>query len=368
MISSPASYEYRATDSTSAFMVAQKSLDIHNKIYYYEFDQRTYLSQTEFEGITIPPAGYCCKDDREAVDLMHRDFMLCAANGAALWWFDMWNGWYSSEKMLSAVKGMLNISRKLSERPSSSSAEVAVFVSGKAMYGVNKCSGVNDELLGLQREGLMRLGAPFDHYSLEDIETVDVRKYKLFIFSNAFSLSEGQLSAIEKIKSAGGKTVLWMYAPCYSDGGTPSVSRITGISIGECAEALEFLGECGSTLPAPHLFAEDGEPLASFSDGKRAISRKTFETYTSVWSALGNLRGESLRKIARDAGVHVFCDTAPIYANESMLGVYNTDECNIRLKKDGTLVDLFDGAEYKSENCTVTLPKTDFASKLLIYE
>ena len=29
---------------------------------------------------------------------------------------------------------------------------------------------------------------------------------------------------------------------------------------------------------------------------------------------------------------------------------------------------LFDCAEYKSENCTVTLPKTDFASKLLIYE
>lgn len=367
MISSPASYEYRAIDSTSAFMLAQKSLDLHNKIYYYEFDQRTYLSQTSFEGVTIPPAGYTCRNDREAVDLMHRDFMLCEANGAALWWFDMWRGWYSSPKMLSSINQMINIAGELSKYSSESISEVAVIVSGKSMYGVNKCSGINNELLGLQRDGLMRLGAPFDYYSIEDVSLIDVNKYKLFVFANDFSLSDKDREVIEKIKKSGNKTILWCYAPGYNEGGASAVSGITGIKLGEYSEAPTLIENCGSILPAPYFFADEGEPLVRFSDGRTAIARKNNDTFTSVYSAIGNLTGKVLREIARDAGVHIFCDTAPVYINKTVIGVYNTDECEVNLLRDGELVDLFSGEKYVSKNCIITLPKSEFASKLLIY-
>lgn len=367
MISSPAAYDYRAPDSTSAFMLANKSLDLHNKLYYYEFDQRTYRSQTEFEGVTIPPAGYTCRDDRDAVDLMHRDFMLCEANGAALWWFDMWRGWYSSPRMLSAIHEMITVAGKLSQYPAQSVAEVAVIVSGKSMYGVNKRSGINDKLLGLQREGLMRLGAPFDYYSVEDIPHIDLNRYKLFIFANEFSLSEKEREVVEKIRSLGGKTFLWSYAPGYNEGEADAVSEITGIKLGQYSEAPALLEKCGSVLPEPYFFADEGETLVSFSDGRAAVARKRFDSFTSVYSAIGNLDGKTLRRIAKDAGVHIFCDTAPVYINETIIGVYNTDECKVNLLRDGELMDLFSGEKYVSENCTVTLPKTDYASKLLMY-
>ena len=262
---------------------------------------------------------------------------------------------------------MIRLSKELSRRSARSAAEVAVIVSGKSMYCVNKCSGVNDTLLRLQREGLMRLGAPFDYYSLEDIAHIDIDKYKLFVFANAFSLSDEERKAVEKIKNAGGKTLLWSYAPAYEDGGIDSASAITEIKLGEYSTVPTINEECGTMLPSPYFFAEEGEALVKFSDGRSAVARRECDTFTSVYSAIGNLDAETLRRIAKDAGVHIFCETAPVYVNETVIGVYNTEECKVDLLRDGVLLDLFSGEKYVSDNCTVTLPKTDCASKLLIY-
>lgn len=369
IISSPASYEFRAPDSTSAFMVADKTLALSDKLYFFEFDQRTYLSKSRFEGIEIPPAGYHCKNDTEAVDLMRRDFMLCAANGAALWWFDMWNGWYNSEKMNSGIANMVQVSKRLSEINQNSAAEIAVFVSGKALYGVNKMSRLNTNLFDLQRGGLAKLGAPYDVYSLSDLPRVALDKYKMFAFFSAFETTKEEDEIIEKIKSMSDKTILWLYAPKYINGGLTETSKTVGMTLSITEEKPEYRGTCGVLLPSPYIYVADTEakPIVCYEDGKCAVAKKKVNGNTYIYSSLGNLSDELLRSLARDAGVHIYSDNATVYVNNRLIGVYSLSDAVIHTRYDGIYEDLFSGKQYVSKNGVLHLPKEESASRLLLY-
>lgn len=367
IVSSPAAYGYRATDSVSAFMLVYKTLDIHDKLYYFEFDQRTYLSQNVVDGHDIPPAGYRCKDDLETVNLMRRDFILCAANGAALWWFDMWNGWYSSPEMLQGVGGMIEIAKCITQKEQHSIAEISVVASGDTLYKVNKMAHLNTKLLSDQREGLARIGAPYDVYSCNDLEKTDISQYKLFIFLSAFETTPEQDAVIDRIKNAG-KSILWAYAPKYVNGGLDAVMQMVDMELGELSEAPVYSGEDGEVLSAPYFYVKDekAKALAYFDDQSIAAAYKDCGYYRSFYTGIGNLSGAFLRKIAKLCGIHIYCETAPVYINSLLLGVYAQEDAYVQVKTDGVYEDLFTGKQYRSEKGTLFLPKDAYTSKLLL--
>ncbi len=367
IISSPASYQYRATDSVSAFMVAHKAMDINNKLYYFEFDQRTYRSQTFLEGVEIPPAGYCCKDDMETLNLMRRDFLLCAANGASLWWFDMWNGWYSSDVMLKGIKQMIDISKEMSPKEQKSVSEIAVIVSGEAFYGVNKNAGINTKLLSKQRDGLARIGAPYDVYSLGNLPRIDISQYKLFVFLTAFETTPAEDLVIDKIKKSG-KSILWGYAPRYINGGIKAVEEAVDMNMSIMDTKPEYSGEYGVVMSAPYLYVNDdnAKTLVEYDNKISAISYKDCGNYMSFYSSLGNMSGELLRKIAKLCKVHIYCENAPVYVNSQFIGVYATDDVWINVKEDGIYEDMFSKKEYKSQNGKLYIPKDEHMSKMLV--
>ena len=102
IIASPSSYGFRRQTDPSAFMLTQKTLYAHNKLYFLEFDHRTHTTPDRinehifvdspncmFDGSNFPGSRDRCKNDTESLNLLYRDYLLCRANGAALWWFDM---------------------------------------------------------------------------------------------------------------------------------------------------------------------------------------------------------------------------------------------------------------------------------------
>ena len=128
MISSPSSYYYRGLLDPGAFMVTQKTLYMHNKIYFLEFDHITHVApetvsdepQENSENarlVKIPGSDNRCKNETESLNLMYRDFLLCMANGAAMWWFDMFDGWFRTNGMMNAVRKMIGTAEMLSEIP-----------------------------------------------------------------------------------------------------------------------------------------------------------------------------------------------------------------------------------------------------------
>lgn len=392
MISSPSSYEYRDIDSCSAFMVTQKTLDQHNKLYFLEFDHITHVAPEVIEEgcdkssdnrrlTKIPGADRKCKSELEALNLMYRDFILCNSHMVAMWWFDMFDGWFRSEGMMNAVQNMVNITKKLSEKQVASVSKVAVFAEGESMYRVRKSSNLATACLSDIRRTLGECGVAYDLYSISDIENIENDSYKLYIFLNQYDLPDATMEYIRNNMKKSGKTILWMYAPGYANQGILSeerISRIVEMNI-EAKDVqhggLVYKENCVDYhLAAPYFSVFDNavNVLSYFEDGAVAAAWKEMDGYKSVYVATCNFPAELLRDIAKIAGIFVYSDVNKVYVypNSNSIGVYNGTEqdANIHVPQNGIYRDLICNHIYKAENNELNLPKRDMRAFLLVLE
>lgn len=91
--------------------------------------------------------------------------------------------------------------------------------------------------------------------------------------------------------------------------------------------------------------------------------------YTSFYSAAGNLPGQVLRRIAAQAGVHIYNGKSdPVYVNSLLPGVYSdTDgEICLQLKEEAELEDLFEGKAYKTQGKSLRFPARKGMAKLFM--
>ena len=390
MISSPSSYQYRGLRDPSGFMVTQKTLDAHNKLYFLEFDHITHVAPTEIHDgldaesangiiVKIPGADSKCPDETTSLNLLYRDFILCNANLAALWWFDMFDGWFRSEGMMAAVRKMIGIYDVLDKQPVQTAAEIAVFAEGESLYRGRKSANLATECLREIRTSMAQCGAPCDIYSICDVDLPQIQNYKLLVFLNQYDLSPEKKKKIQKTLAVKGKTVLWLYAPDFAGEGQldpGKIEKITGIRVKADRKThggLVFEGKTSRFgLNPPYFSVEDPEAvsLAWFEDGSVAAAWKEMGYGTSVYLATCNIPTELLRAVAKMAGVFVYSENNLVYTypNSQVLGVYNATEevAVVRVKEDGTYQDLICGGIYHSRNGQLQLPRKDIRAYLLI--
>ena len=376
MISSPSSYAYRAQKDPSAFMLTSKTLDAHNKLYFLEFDHITHSAPDEIHEnydeasenaliVKIPGADSKCKNETESLNLLYRDFLLCTANMTALWWFDMFDGWFRSEKMMSAIEKMIQIGTKLSESDTKSVAEVAVFFEGEAMYRVRKSSKLASIALSDMRRTLAECGAAFDMYSISDLRLESMDKYKVYIFANQYDITDENKRLIEEKCKRAGKTVIWLYAPDYAkDKNVESIFKMTGIEVTECKTSH------GDDIRPPYFKVSDKEAasVSCFEDDS-VIAYKDVGGVKNVYVARPYISSADLRVILKLAGVFMYSENKNVYtyANSSILGIFNATENDavINLEKDGVYEDLISGERFLCKNGKIVLPKKEINAYLL---
>ncbi len=356
MISSPSSYGHRKHSDTSAFMVTYDTLASHNKLYYLEFDHITHLAPQYIEGFAIPGYDSQFANEQETIDVMRRDFMLCVTKGAALWWFDMFEGWFYSDNMMSEVKNMIEISKKIANVPDRSVSEIAVFAEGESLLYTDKNADINTDFLGMQREGLARMGAPYDVYSVGDIDNIVHDNYKLYIFLNTFKMSQKIRDVLERKIKVGNKTVLFIYAPDYvhDDGvSTKYISDMTGMNIISLAKKEttidvdfndrgEVSDSYGFSMEQKTMFyvEDDAEVWGRYRNSKKAaLACKKIDDFNSIYSGAGNIPGNVLKNIARFAGVHIYgTGNDAIFVSEKLIGVYPEKDGEIEIVLNDTQV------------------------------
>ena len=381
MISSPSAYGYRGLNDPSAFMLTQKTLDAHNKLYFLEFDHITHTAPemvNDPEGATqknkalvkIPGANSKCKNETESLNLMYRDFILCNSNMTALWWFDMFDGWFRSDGMMQAVAKMIKLSKEFGETNTHRVSEIAVFAEGEAMYRVRKTSNMATLCLSNIRRTLAECGAPYDLYSIGDVTLPDVLDYKLYVFVNQYDMPESVKIYIDQKLKTVGKTVLWLYAPDYAKGGMKDVKRISKtvgmqVEISDVSHGnMIFNGE-GYEYPLaePYFSINDdtSTELCRFEDGTVAAAYKEQNGSKSIYVAACNLPSSLLRHIAELAGVFVYSHSNKVYVypNSQCIGVYNATQnaCEIHLAEDGRYTDLLSGNIFTCTNGVLKIPK-----------
>lgn len=249
-------------------------------------------------------------------------------------------------------------------------AQVLVVVSPKG-YDENS-NAVNGLFFDNQKEGLQCMGAPYDVCCACQAEKLCLDKYKLVIFFDAFDVVSDEF--VQKLKNED-KTVLWIYAPNYVKNGLAGIQNTTEINIvkliGDENQVHTHFGTIKfDTVPEPRFFIEDNDvmPLGIYPNTEKvSIGMKRFGSWTSIYSAVGNINGGMLRNIARIAGVHIFSDDddAPVYITDTVKAIYS-DKDTVFAIKDGTYVEKLTGLTYTVENGKLLVPKGDNPLKVFV--
>ncbi len=379
-------------------MLLSDTLELHGKMYFNSFDHTTYLVPTLPENkrrlcagepglqealrllAQMRAKGEALRTRHQTIEAMRREFMGSIAKRTALWWFDMLEGWFFDDALMSEVKRECELYRRYLALPRASVSEVAVFVDGESLYYVNKTSAVNTPLICTQRGGLMKMGAPFDIYSLADLTEVDPSPYKLVIFTDAFRLSDGQREFIRTRLKKDGRSLLFVKACDLVQEDGLSLRRMremlemrleeTGGEESEVCACNTKYGHSAPSFPTWYVADEKAEILGRYAIGRQpALARVRKDGYTVYYSGLGNLSDAVLRNIAEDAGVFLYTRNGEaVFVNESFTGVYNTasEQTSLAVRCDGVYEEIFTGREYRSRNGTVVLPTGEHPAQMLV--
>ena len=387
MISSPSDYAYRDFYDPSAFMVTQKTLDAHGKLYFLEFDHITHVAPTMINEeckdpsgnshlLEIPGAKDKCKNENVSLNLMWRDYVLCYANGAAMWWFDMFDGWFRSEAMMCAISRMIAIHGERSEKNKESIAQIAIFAEGESMYRIRKTSNLGTIGLRNIQRSFAEMGAPYDFYSIADIDECNAEKYKLVILLNQYDIPTERMNVIRTLQD-NGVTVLWIYAPDYANSAENCVSRISdavGMTVLKSEQTHGDIVHNGTvtenTMASPYFSVTDENaiPYATYEDGSVAVAAT--KDGKSIYAAVPFVPSSVLRDIIRNCGIFLYSDTPLVYTyvNADAIGVYNATEgeARIAVREDGVYKDMIEGGTYESKNGLLVLPQKPLKAYLLV--
>ena len=187
-ICSPNSYiGVRSPDTDWTEMYPADSVRLHGKMCFQECDIRTHLTvplshkdpSTDPHGLLSAPVWQPRESNYQAVNEIRKAFSRQLIKGNALWWFDMWGGWYADDDIMNEMEVCRNIyEQSLSDNDRGSKAELAVFVDESAYQYLADCP--LRHIFHSQREELGLIGTPYDIYDVYDFEAV-YKKYKAVI-------------------------------------------------------------------------------------------------------------------------------------------------------------------------------------------
>lgn len=196
---SPVSYvDSRSLGVDWAEHSAGESLKQHGKVYFLENDIRTCLTKIPDEcrpGID-PERKYSSKlwlgppTTEQSVWAVRKAYARQLTHANAMWWFDMWGGWYACDELMNEMKCSLELTKELtySDMPATRS-QVAVLFDEKYPFRV----GVKDPFFTIQKkihDCLGNTGMTFDAFLTEDYEQSVHYEAVLFPYPDMFDSNE----------------------------------------------------------------------------------------------------------------------------------------------------------------------------------
>ena len=342
MFSAPHTYNRRMPGEDAMMRCYLASAARHGKLYIDEGDDMTFL-----EHLKPHPDSRCSATNLfESVNILYREFGQAVTHGTGLWYMDLNGNTFRHPALVEAVGRMRRAADLALERDRSHFSQVAVVsnVESEFYMGYRRTEANNMGLFLYQQQmgAFARAGAPFDWYLADDLDAVQERDYRVVVLLDCQYLTERQRKQIESLKKDR-RTIVSFHAPGYVSETGLSRARmeetagvrmkpktVRGVlSAIDVATGREW--GCGLTRPADGLedrprgtrrrpvgavqrglfLPDEGAPLMTgvgdLADVTVAVS-KEHGGWTSVFSALPALAPDVLRRIYRDAGVHVYTD------------------------------------------------------------
>jgi hypothetical protein len=408
-LSAPTNYEDRIMGGGASFTNPIDSMHLHRKAWINEDDTGTCLQGRGRWARCVQSHNIY-----EDIEIMKRDFARDLCQDAYAWWFEnsAVDKWWDHPEFFKVMKRMQDIARDYYLRGRSKNSQIACLYDEESIWYADN-ETCKDAFQFNSIYEFPRVGAPTDHYFVEDllVDHFPADKYKVFVILNAAYIRDAKRRAIERKLKRGGNVIVWVYSAGFMDPGrSPQISMdyaselagitlatrnvthdltwllltdrhpyTTGLSKNEMwgryrrplFNGLTRGWELGHvpilhpSLGRPLFYAKDkaAKVLGRFIPGKEAaFAVKDMGDWTSVFVGSKVIPGDILRNIARAHGVHVYNDLNDVtYANNDFLAVHTFQEGprTLRLPKPARRVtELFDetlAAENVSE-FTITAP------------
>ena len=192
--SSPNAYSFaRAFGIDWADMIPVDSVKAHGKLCFIECDIRTYLTTgvQEARPGRYPPHIYqttgasvwagppTAELSREA---LRKSFAHQITKASAVWWFDMWGGWYADPLLMEDLAALKRIydTDTLRQAPAPLSADV-VFWADEQSYANVLTGSPQAQSLKCTRAAMGNTGVPYDTCMVEDAPAL-LGRYKAAVF------------------------------------------------------------------------------------------------------------------------------------------------------------------------------------------
>jgi len=332
---------FRGLGSTQLSRGLTASYRLHNKINIFEADGRTCLSAQD--------GNKHVNTMQETIAMLSRDLAQAISKGCAYWYFDFGRDWYNDPDILKYFHRIAPVYDAV--RDFRSGADVAVIADWESAYyhAIQAPHGGPQSFTSINYlpQELKRGGMQFDAYSFADLDHPALQDYKLYIFPQLLCVTPAKLAKLAKLKKAG-KTLLFMGTPGWL---TPQgtnigfIFRTTGIR----ANVLERTatqtttltdGSTMDTFGGPIGRGRKFSPILNVTDTEATIlgtvklgNGKAVPSYAKKKNADGSvsyvcgspiLSTQELKRIAREAGVHLYCDSEKgvVFANSSMISFH----------------------------------------------
>jgi len=337
---SPPNYRYRHPGGASMFMSATDSLRMRGKLWLDESDHRTFLSD--------PDSGYGRASTLdETLGVFRREFAEVLTKRAAVSWLELGIGWFAHPAILAEMGREAAVMKQGLPHRKPFAPEIGVFVDPESFYWM-RSTEANAALVMDQLVTLPQSGAPFDFCLLSDIADARMPDYKLYVFLNAFRVDDARRVAMIRKLKRNHATALFVYAPGYfgPDGASlENMRALTGIRIAKDdkegvpqillldtaalrIQGLSATGPFGAKelTVSPIFYADDpdAQVVGRLVGSQRAgLVVKPMDGWTSLYSAAMTLPPSLLRRIARQAGVHVWLETDDaLYTDGQFFGIH----------------------------------------------
>jgi hypothetical protein len=344
----PTDYDFREPGTgISTYRTVARSVQLHQKLWWDENDYLTYLSPDDSSN-GMGWTGSRGFEMTEATQL--RQLSNQVANASATWWYD--TGGFDSEEVLRLIGRLNAIAEKSLHADRRSVAEIAAVVDEKSLHCLELLWGLYRPLIQEQRLPFGRMGAPVDWILMDDLD--EAPPYKMYVFLDAFRVTEAQKKSIQRLYSRGTKALVWVYAPgimgtaldgkeslavtglklkvlfekssLHVEIGPLGERDLPGVRKGWTYGTDGFATDCTANKIGPVMVGDD--PSATvlgelYGFGQPGLITKVVNGASSYFSSAPKLPEWLLRGMARKAGVHIYdMQEDALYVNKSFLGIH----------------------------------------------
>ncbi len=350
-IASPFSYtDNRGVGIDWQLQGSADSAALHGKPWFAEADVRTCLSR---------PLSQCMKradpyvsraydgpvwwgpDTVEgSLGQMLKAFSRVLTNNNAVWWFDMWGGWYAEPRLMDFQKKACALYRDhMLAGGSASAAEVALFMDDACFARVTPESSLSAEYSHLLFKTMGFVGAPYRLYMIEDLPLVDPAAFRMAVFAGVCEWTPERLDALRAWKGADRVLAFWgPWADAAACGVTPLTlpgtedlvrRRAAGAEQAQNSDSLYFSDKAErqtapeALTPVLRWRAEPGDVILDRDElGAQALLRRMAD-YSVYADAAVFPAEDRIRALLDAAGGQLYtCDGDVAYASGTHIAVH----------------------------------------------